>query len=199
MPNLKGGKKYKSSKGGETVAEFHEIDASEGQSVGRVVKKLGDRNFMLWCNDGVERIAHVRGKMRKRVWIDVGDIVLYSERGENLQVVNSNKSTDRGDILAKYDRGVYSQLKKYPGVNPKLFTNVETLDDAQRAAGGEDDFGFTFDAGGESDEEGDGEPTAAQRAAKKTEEEKKRAAARNTKLVGGGASAGDDEVDIDAI
>jgi translation initiation factor 1A len=207
MPNLKGGKKYKSSKGGEAEHEFHEIDVSEGQSVARVLKKLGDRNFLLWCNDGKERIAHVRGKLKKRVWIDIGDVVLYSERGDNLNLTLESKSSERGDILAKYDRSVYSQLKKYPGVNPKLFTNIESMDSAQRAAGGEDDFGFTFEAVEEEETETDSEDTEdaedakRERAAKKVEADKKRSAARNTKMssaaVGGGKDS--DEVDIDAI
>jgi translation initiation factor 1A len=211
MPNLKGGKKYKSSKGAEVAHDFHEIDRAEGQSVARVLKKLGDRNFLMWCNDGKERIAHVRGKLKKRVWIDVGDIVLYSERGDNLNLTMESKSSERGDILAKYDRSVYSQLKKYPGVNPKLFTNIESLDTAQRAAGGEDDFGFTFEAAEEEDSESgsgsdseDEEDVKRERAAKKTEADKKRSAARNAKMSGGGggAAAGgkdDDEIDIDAI
>jgi translation initiation factor 1A len=204
MPNLKGGKKYKSSKGAETEHEFHEIDVSEGQSVARVLKKLGDRNFLLWCNDGKERIAHVRGKLKKRVWIDIGDVVLYSERGDNLNLTLESKSSERGDILAKYDRSVYNQLKKYPGVNPKLFTNIESLDSAARAAGGEDDFGFTFDAPEEETEESgsdseDAEDVKRERAAKKVEADKKRSAARNTKMSGAVGGGKDDEVDIDAI
>jgi translation initiation factor 1A len=206
MPNYKGGKKYKSSKGEETVAEFHEIDAKQGQSVARVLKKLGNRNFLMWCNDGKERIAHVRGVLKKkRVWIEIGDIVLYSERGDNLDLTLESKSTDRGDILAKYDRAVYSQLKKYPGVNPKLFTNIESLDTAQRAAGAEDDFGFTFEVADEEEKSSEedseeGEDAKRERTAKKVEADKKRSAARSTKMssaVGGGKDDG--EVDIDAI
>jgi len=85
-----------------------------------------------------------------------------------------------------------------------LFNNVESLDTAQRAAGGEDVFGFTFDVGNDKDDKSeedseDNEEAAKVRAAKKVEADKKRAAARDTKHVGGGRDDSDGEVDIDAI
>lgn len=30
--------------------------------------------------DGVKRLCHIRGKMRKKVWVNVGDIVLLGLR-----------------------------------------------------------------------------------------------------------------------
>ncbi len=188
MPNLKGGKKYKSGKGMETKAEMHEINEADGQMVGRVIKGLGDRNMLLYCNDGKERIAHIRGGLRKKVAkIEIGDIVLFSLRS----LEEGSAMRDRGDILAKYEREVHGQLKKYPGINLSLFVNTE------RGASGAahvDEDGFEFDYGsGEEEKEGmntvvDG----AAQAKRKEEEERKRAVARDAKR-------GDDELNIDDI
>jgi len=214
MPNFKGGKKYKASKHGESDAIFHEIDTKEGQMVGRVIKNLGDRNMLLYCNDGKERMAHIRGGLRKKnANIEIGDLVLFSLRGDGLRIglESQSSSKERGDILAKYEREVYSQLKRYPGINPKLFNSIEKMDLEQRN-NGEDDFGFVFDSGqgNENENENEGEDgDKSQREAKKLQDDKKRSLARNLKQSqpvdnydGAGItknSGGDSDVDIDAI
>lgn len=98
MPNRQGGKKYKSSKHGDAKPEMHEV--GEGQMLARVIKVLGDRNMMLLCNDGKERVAHIRGGLRKKEWIEVGDVVLMSHRDTELGAQQAT-ANDRGDILAK--------------------------------------------------------------------------------------------------
>ena len=188
MPNFKGGKKYKSGKGMESTADMHEINAEDGQMVGRVLKSLGDRNMLLYSNDGKERIAHIRGGLRKKVArIEVGDIVLFSVR--SLEEGSSMK--DRGDILAKYEREVHGQLKKLPGINQALFVNIERGGSGAVQA---NEDGFEFDYGTEEEEkEGiDGEGDGAARELRKEAEERKRAAARDVKR-------GDDELNIDDI
>lgn len=212
MPNLKGGKKYKSSKHAETGAECHEIDEAHGQMLGRIIRVLGNRNMLLYCNDKMERIAHIRGGLRKKnAKLELGDIVLFSLRGDGMRISgdSGSDSKDRGDILAKYERETYKQLKKMPNVNPRLFTNIETEDLKTRGMGDGDDFGFTFDQGESEEEteddedgsEGDDEEKERARKAKKMETDKKRSAARNTKMEGGGreAASDSDDVDIDAI
>jgi translation initiation factor 1A len=202
MPNVTGGKKYKSSKGNYGPrAEFHDINEEDGQSVGRVIRALGDRNMLLYCNDGKERIAHIRGGLRKKVAkIEVGDIVLWSIREPD-----APGKIGRGDILAKYEREVHNQLKKHPGINAALFTQMEVMDARQRAQGvtKETEDGYVFDdseddAEDEEDSE-DSEAADKARLAKKAEAEKKRVADRKLKQ---GATAGDgadSDVDIDAI
>jgi translation initiation factor 1A len=211
MPNFKGGKKYKSSKHAETGAECHEIDESQGQMLGRIIRVMGNRNMLLYCNDKAERIAHIRGGLRKKnAKLELGDIVLFSLRGEGMKISgdSSSDTKERGDILAKYERETHKQLKKMPNVNLRLFTTVETEDMKTRGLGDGDDFGFTFDQEDEEDddddEDGSGEDDEEReraRRAKKMETDKKRSAARSTKMEGGGrevAGEGDD-VDIDAI
>jgi translation initiation factor 1A len=210
MPNFKGGKKYKSSKHDNSSAECHEIDEAQGQMIGRIIRVLGNRNMLLYCNDKMERIAHIRGGLRKKhAKLELGDIVLFSTRGDGMRISGDSgaDSKERGDILAKYEREVHGQLKKMKNVNPRLFTSIETEDLKTRGQGTGDDFGFTFEQDEEDEdddedeeEEGDDEERARARKAKKMESEKKRSAARSTKMEGGGReAASDEEVDIDAI
>ena len=41
---------------------------------------LGNGRCECFCYDGVTRLGHIRGKMRKKVWITAGDIVLVGKR-----------------------------------------------------------------------------------------------------------------------
>ena len=50
------------------------------QEYGTIVKMLGNCNMDVECTDGVKRIAHVRGSMRKKKWVNMGDTVLVSLR-----------------------------------------------------------------------------------------------------------------------
>jgi translation initiation factor 1A len=203
MPNTTGGKKYKSGKGGGPMrAEFHDINEEDGQSVGRVIRALGDRNMLLYCNDGKERIAHIRGGLRKKTAkIEVGDLVLWSIREPD-----ALGKLGRGDILAKYEREVHNQLKKHPGINAALFTQMEVMDARQRAQGvtKETEDGYVFDdsedeAEDDEDDSEDSEAAEKARVAKKAEAEKKRVAERKLKQ-GATAEDGDNsDVDIDAI
>lgn len=52
----------------------------EGQEYARVTKMLGNGRLEAACFDGVVRLAKIRGAIRKKVWIAVGDVVLVSLR-----------------------------------------------------------------------------------------------------------------------
>jgi translation initiation factor 1A len=199
MPNTKGGKKYKSGKHTEKKVEFYEVNWDEGQSVGRILKALGDRNMLVFCNDNKERVCHIRGTIKPSERITVGDLVLISIRSQEMNMTQSSQK-DKGDILLKYDRDHHKQLKKL-GVNPVLFTSVELLDAKQRAEGKtkqlvDDGFEFDHESDTESSEEGGSSEEEAKREAKKRVEETKRATAREAKAV---TVNEDDSIDIDAI
>lgn len=207
MPNFTGGKKYKSSKHGDGGADFHEI--GDGQVVGRVIKNLGNRNMMIYCNDNKERMGHIRGGLRKKeARIEVGDLVLMSMRSEGMRVMGEEAdANNRCDILAKYEREVHGILKKTAGINKKLFTMLEKMDERSRAAAyreGEEDFGFTFEAADseeeEEQEEGlDKEAIAKAREIRDAARARKRNEERAAKESGEGAKERGDDIDIDAI
>ena len=41
---------------------------------------LGNGRLLAQCFDGKERLCHIRGKLRKKVWINTGDIILVGLR-----------------------------------------------------------------------------------------------------------------------
>lgn len=116
MPNAKGGKHYKKGKHSDDSPVM--IERGPGQMIGRVVRVLGNRNMLTYCNDKVLRICHICGKMRGRVFVAAGDIVLLSLR-------DFGEKTDRGDIVAKYPPEQHSSLKKEEGANPNVFLKLE--------------------------------------------------------------------------
>lgn len=147
--NLQGGKKFKSSKhtGGE--AEYHEI--GKDQIVGKVVRNLGTRQMLVFCNDEKKRICHIRGGLRKRTWIQLGDIVLVSLRdlgvgasgGVGSLVSEGAVDSQKGDILARYNPEIYGKLKKERDINPRIFLTVEQLMGNVNYTLDEDNFEFT--------------------------------------------------------
>ena len=80
MPNAKGGKKFKRGKK-NTSFEKKMIykDPKEDQEYGKVIRAMGNGRFEIQCFDGKMRMGIVAGNMRKRVWINKDDIILFSK------------------------------------------------------------------------------------------------------------------------
>lgn len=119
-------------------------ECEDGQMFGRVTKLLGNYRVMVYCNDDQERMCLIRGALRKKVWIAVGDIVLISLR----ECVSAD---DKADICEKLDPKLVYKLRKVDSsVNPKLF-----MDHASKSMLGEsihekeESTGFEFDDGSE--------------------------------------------------
>ena len=148
-PNKKGGKNYKKGKHDDPDPFLYE--RLPDQMYGRVIKLLGGCNVLVYCNDNRERLCHIRGAMRKKVWLEVSDIVLISLRELDRTGNTSMDSIRRGDICAKYDtRVIYKLKEKDHTINDKLFTIIEKLEDVGqkgRQVPAQDDFGFVFDTG----------------------------------------------------
>jgi translation initiation factor 1A len=51
---------------------------SQGELLGRVQKISGGNQVLVQCTDGMVRLCRIRGKMKRRMWIREGDIVLVS-------------------------------------------------------------------------------------------------------------------------
>ena len=75
-----------------------------GQEYAQVLKMLGNGRLEAYCFDGKKRLAHIRGKMRKRVWIGVGDIILVGLR---------EFQDAKCDVLLKYTADEARNLKIY--------------------------------------------------------------------------------------
>ena len=51
---------------------------SENDVLGTAVKMLGAERISVKCQDGKERLCRIRGKLKRRVWVREGEIVLVS-------------------------------------------------------------------------------------------------------------------------
>jgi len=77
---------------------------SENDVLGIAIKLLGYDRILVKCQDGHERLCRIRGKMKRRVWIRVGDVVLVSPW--------DFQSDKRGDIFWRYTRSQAEWLRK---------------------------------------------------------------------------------------
>ena len=87
MPKNKGAGGKNRRKGKGTVGQSRELvykNIDDGQEYGQITKSVGNGFMEVLCfssTGNVTRRAHIRGRMRKRVWMGAGDIVLVSTRG----------------------------------------------------------------------------------------------------------------------
>lgn len=65
---------------------------------------LGNGRLEAMCFDGEKRLAHIRGKMRKKVWINNGDIILLSLR---------EFEDGKADVIQKYTPDEARSLKQH--------------------------------------------------------------------------------------
>lgn len=103
MPKNKcGGNKHKKKKNHEqTNTDFPIIDETNRDYLlyGLAIKNNGGNFFEVKCSDDKIRLGHIRGKMRKRNWINVNDYLLLSTRDfQNTQYETKEKC----DIIYKY-------------------------------------------------------------------------------------------------
>jgi len=76
----------------------------EGQFLGIVDQMLGYDRLKVKCADGHERLCRIRGKMKRRVWIKTGDVVLVAPWDFQYD--------SRGDILWRYTESQAEWLRR---------------------------------------------------------------------------------------
>ena len=76
---------------------------SENDVLGIAIKILGGERIMVKCQDGKERLCRIRGKLKRRVWVREGDVVLVSPW--------DFQSDKRGDIFWRYRRNQSEWLR----------------------------------------------------------------------------------------
>ena len=77
---------------------------SANDVLGIAIKLLGFDRVLVKCQDGNERLCRIRGKMKRRVWIREGDVVLVSPW--------DFQSDKRGDVTWRYTRSQADMLRK---------------------------------------------------------------------------------------
>lgn len=167
--NLRGGKGFKKGKkgGGDDEERRRFVGRSAGQDYARVVRALGNRRMLCFCNDGEERVCKIRGALcrgPKKQIVGVGDIVLITLRdfeaadsddegvihheggstttdptGGARTLVSGRKEI--GDIIGKYESRDIRHIRKETGIHRMLLVADTAVDDD------------IFDRGSSSDEE----------------------------------------------
>ena len=77
---------------------------SANDILGVAIKLLGYDRILVKCQDGNERLCRIRGKMKRRVWIREGDVVLVSPW--------DFQSDKRGDLIWRYTKAQAEMLRK---------------------------------------------------------------------------------------
>ncbi len=87
------------------LAEISRIKLPRGREVfGVVQQRLGGSRMEVRCLDGKSRICRIPGRLKRRLWVRAGDIVV---------VEPWEYSGDRkGDIIYKYTRAQVEFLKR---------------------------------------------------------------------------------------
>lgn len=132
----KGGNKRKKEKASTQEGNKRELEfKSINEEYGVVTKLLGNCNLQVQlCNSSNEKIiAHIRGTLRKKVWITVNDLVLISLR---------DFQSGKGDVIHVYNADEHRMLKSYG----ELPESMEVKADIAENDGSSDDGdGLEFD------------------------------------------------------
>jgi len=84
------------------------IKKEDGQIYAIVDSILGDCRINAFCEDGVTRVCHIRGKIKKRMWIKKDDILIICIRD-----FDENKA----DIIFRYTEKQKKKLLEIGEIN----------------------------------------------------------------------------------
>jgi translation initiation factor 1A len=122
----KGGKNRRRGKNENETEKRELVFKEDGQEYAQVIKMLGNGRLEAMCFDGVKRLCHIRGKLRKKVWINQGDIILVGLR---------DYQDAKADVILKYNpdeaRNLksYGELPEYAKINENVAFPGEEEDD----------------------------------------------------------------------
>jgi initiation factor 1A len=124
----------------------------DGQVYGRATAMLGNGRLRAKCDDGVERLCKIRGSMRRREFVHVGDLVLVALRdftggggggggdsgGQNTEFADAAADADadskkkapleKADVIFRYQPPEVQILKKY-GEAVNIMIDAEEKDE----------------------------------------------------------------------
>lgn len=128
----KGGKNRRRGKN-ENEEKRELIFKEDGQEYAQVIRMLGNGRLDAQCIDGIKRLCHIRGKMRKKVWVSTGDIILVGLR---------DFQDEKADVILKYNADEARSLKAYGELPDNIRVNdAEPLNEEEN----ENDAFFDFE------------------------------------------------------
>lgn len=128
----KGGKNRRRGKNENEGLKRELVFKEDGQEYAQVTKMLGNGRLEAMCFDGVKRLCHIRGKLRKKVWINHSDIILVGLR---------DYQDAKADVILKYSADEARNLKSY-GEFPD---SIKITDTVEAFVGGDLDDDIEFD------------------------------------------------------
>lgn len=139
----KGGKNRRRGKNENEGLKRELVFREDGQEYAQVTKMLGNGRLEAMCFDGVKRLCHIRGKLRKKVWINQSDIILVGLR---------DYQDAKADVILKYSADEARNLKSY-GEFPET-VKINEIVTFGEDGGGDDEIEFD-DVSSESGEDND--------------------------------------------
>ncbi|CAO1394395.1 unnamed protein product [Diamesa hyperborea] len=137
----KGGKNRRRGKN-ENESEKRELIFKEDeQEYAQVTKMLGNGRLEAMCFDGQKRLCHIRGKLRKKVWINQGDIILIGLR---------EYQNTKADVIFKYTPDEARNLKTY-GEFPESVRINDTVTFVEDGLDDDIEFGDDYSSDSEPD------------------------------------------------
>lgn len=125
----KGGKNRRRGKNENETEKRELVFKEDGQEYAQVTKMLGNGRLEAMCFDGTKRLCHIRGKLRKKVWINQGDIILVGLR---------DYQDAKADVILKYNPDEARNLKAYGEIPESAKINENPTGDAF----GDDEIAF---------------------------------------------------------
>ena len=117
---------YKGGKGkknrqveGDEVIRVPLPDRSKGQLFGVIEQALGAGWMDVRCEDGKIRRCRIPGKLRRRMWMRVGDVVIVQPWPV--------QTDERGDIVYRYTRTQVDWLLRKGKISQDFLTGGELL------------------------------------------------------------------------
>lgn len=137
----KGGKNRRRGKNDNGGQKRELIYREDGQEYAQITKMLGNGRIEVTCFDGEKRMGHIRGKLRKKVWMSQGDIILVSLR---------DFQDGQCDVIHKYNSDEARTLKNVG----ELPENAKINETDTFGADEDEDVNFEFGAEDSEEEEG---------------------------------------------
>ncbi|MBY8984571.1 MAG: translation initiation factor eIF-1A [Candidatus Lokiarchaeota archaeon] len=91
-----------------------------GEMFARVIEILGQERMFVFCEDGKRRIGRIRGKIKKRVWVRKGDLVVINPWAFETKVEGK---PEKCEISWRYLRHEVSYLERNRRIPQSLDIN----------------------------------------------------------------------------
>ena len=87
-----------------------------GEMFARVIEIYGQERMGVFCEDGKHRIGRVRGKIKKRVWIRKGDLVIINPWGFETEVKGQQEKCEISWRYLKHEVAYLNRNNRIPEI-----------------------------------------------------------------------------------